>query len=91
MHRFLQHCVLPFGPPLNGFLTDLNHARLMARIAAGEDVTLTCASAAEIAEHIVTRPVAAPTARFPVHAYWREGELDGPLAALVDTLRAMRN
>jgi DNA-binding transcriptional LysR family regulator len=91
MHRFLQHCVLPFGPPLNGFLTDLSHARLMARVAAGEGVALVCASNAEIVDHVVTRPVSAPTARFPVHAYWREGELDGPLSALIAMLKTLRD
>ena len=91
MYRFLSHCVLPFGPPLNGFLTDLSQARLMARVAAGDGVTLACASDAETADGIVTRPIATTTATFPVYAYWREGELDWPLAALVETLRALRD
>lgn len=91
MYRFLSHCVLPFGPPLNGFLTDLSPARLMARVEAGDGVTLICASDAEAAEGIVTRPIATATATFPVYAYWREGELDWPLAALVETLRALRD
>jgi DNA-binding transcriptional LysR family regulator len=90
MYRFLSHCVLPFGPPLNGFLTDLSQARLMARVAAGDGVTLTCASDVEAADRIVTRPVAAPTATFPVYAYWRDSEEDWPLSALVETLRGLR-
>lgn len=88
IYRFLSHCVAPLGPPLNGFLTDLSQARLMARVAEGDGVTLMCASDAETPANVVTRPVQSSTATFPVYAYWREGEPDWPLSELVATLRA---
>jgi len=91
MYRFLSHCVMPFGPPLNGFLTDLSQAKLMARVAAGDGVTLVCASDGETADGVVTRPIATPTATFPVYAYWRQGEPDWALSALVTTLRGLRD
>ena len=91
MYRFLSHCVLPFGPPLNGCLTDLSQAKLMARVAAGDGVTLMCASDVEAIDGVVTRPIATPTATFPVHAYWRDTESAWPLSALVETLRALRD
>lgn len=85
-YRFLAESVAPFGPSLNGFLTDLSVAQVTAQVAAGAGATLVCASEADLSPDIVTRPIAASGVSFPVFAYWRDQAPEWPLSALVETL-----
>jgi DNA-binding transcriptional LysR family regulator len=83
MHRFLADRVLGGGGAVSSVLLDLGPKRLLAAVGRGEGVALIGRSHAGLAgADVALRPLAAPGARFAVHAQWRRDDGDPLLPPL---------
>lgn len=92
LHRFLIDRLFPkVAAPATRIVADARRSQLLARVAAGEGLTLLCESQVDAAmAQLAVRPVAADAAQFRVRALWLEARRDAPLSTLIEQLEQSR-